>query len=191
MPLLSFAFLLLSCNGKIAIFRENLRKIAEHRLCKLIMLFMLIIIVHWQRIVSNHKPILHIINGLCCFTLVIVYLYTSAIPAYNKPKWATEVEFNTRDVVPAVALFEFSSKYRPRAFNNTWGNCLYSPDYNYNGTDQCPDLVFSGNPISLSITTDLVIEAYIFDPTALRRESNSVLMIGLIRTCAYPLTLWR
>ena len=48
--------------------------------------------------------VLNILNALACFTFVVVYLYYSAIPQYNKPVWSTGIDFSVDLPIPAFAL---------------------------------------------------------------------------------------
>ena len=53
---------------------------------------------------ERNLTILNILNALACFTFVVVYLYYSAIPQYNKPVWSTGIDFSVSLPIPALAL---------------------------------------------------------------------------------------
>jgi len=111
-------------------------------------------------------------NAFCCFTLVVVYLYASAIPQYNTPRWQRGVNFTDTLSLPAFAFIMSHYYFRtPADTSRTF--CYNSPS---NGKSfLCPGAAFSSKPIELYLTSseqpDLV--AYIFNSTYLQREANT------------------
>lgn len=112
------------------------------------------------------------LNAFCCFTLVVLYLYASAIPQYNTLRWESGVNFTDSLSLPAFAFV--LNHYYFRTPTDTSRTFCY--DLMSNGTSQfCPKAAFSSTPIELYLTSseqpDVV--AYIFNSTYLQREANT------------------
>jgi hypothetical protein len=144
----------------------------ERRRCKSIAPFLSREACGLTEVASNYGPAVNMINAFCCFTLVVVYLYASAIPQYNTPKWQSGVNFTDTINLPAFAFILSNNYFRtPADTSRTFCYDLLS-----NGKSVfCPKAAFSGTPTELYLTSSANpdVIAYIFNSTHIQREANT------------------
>ena len=102
---------------------------------------------------------------------MIVYLYASGIPQYNKAKWESGVDFNDNLPLPAAAFIEEDLQV------NLDGDSLLCYEFMNNGTlgIPCPSQAFEIAP-SLYLNPEepsLYYQTFIFNSTKLLEVSDN------------------
>jgi hypothetical protein len=64
----------------------------------------------------RYSRFINLLNAITCFTLVLLYLYASALPVHNTPKWSSGVSYSNEIQFPGIVL-----NYRTKYLNNPSG----------------------------------------------------------------------
>lgn len=67
------------------------------------------------------RNFVNLLSAICCFAIVVVYLFGSAIPSYNEPQWDMVVDFAEELPLPAFAfiVWQYDAQGRRNSLNYT------------------------------------------------------------------------
>jgi hypothetical protein len=126
----------------------------------------------------------NVLNAFSCFILVIVYLYASAIPQYNHPKWEPGIEFADSLSPPSLAFFTAPSWFNASSPTYPARCSCMSTGLNH----PCSQQAFAGTRTELSLNGDNAW-GYVLNSTTLPGDTGDVMTsinIEIGMDCKYP-----